>query len=205
MGMSLLKKIELLGKQIVLVEGEEIALPNSIMRDLRVYRLLDRGKHPSISKPLHELPVYIKNSILEAIRAQVPNAESLTAEQKEKAKRIERNFGHAEKNENVSGAGVYILRSANGLCKIGCTGDLAGRLVAFWQMVPEDLELFAFLPCSYHKITEFRIHQTYKDKREKGEWFLLTVDDLARITQTFGFLLVNRSISDFLQVSTAKD
>lgn len=81
----------------------------------------------------------------------------------------------------VSGV-VYILRAPNGLCKIGKAKDLKTRLMAYRTHSSEPLDLMVEIASNDITATEQAIHAEYADKREHGEWFRLTTQDVEVIT-----------------------
>lgn len=97
----------------------------------------------------------------------------------------------------INGPGVYIIKSA-GLHKIGCTSNVRNRMVSFLQSIPTSVELAVFLPTRSFRAVEWTLHQQYRDKRVRGEWFNLTSEDLVNILDKIGFLLVGKSLEDFL-------
>lgn len=105
---------------------------------------------------------------------------------------------HASGKLKFHRRGVYILKSSAGLYKIGKTVNLPSRMAAFWSHVPEDLELFAFLPCTSHTATETILHQEFASRWVKGEWFRLSEDDAMSIIER-GFILIQKMISSYLR------
>jgi hypothetical protein len=94
---------------------------------------------------------------------------------------------------------VYVLWSKHtGLFKIGKTTDLRRRMNSFYSVIPQDIQLFAF--CSNSAITKLEgdLHSIFAERRDKGEWFKLTVNDLALCINQFGFVMINKTLKDFL-------
>ncbi len=76
---------------------------------------------------------------------------------------------------------VYLVQTAEGLCKIGITQDLEGRLNNLKTGNPYELNL---LHSIYHDDAdeiEKGLHTRFADKRVSREWFRLGPDDIAYI------------------------
>jgi hypothetical protein len=41
-------------------------------------------------------------------------------------------------------------------------------------------------------------HEAFEERRDKGEWFKLTMNDIWHAFDSFEFILVNKSLKDFL-------
>jgi hypothetical protein len=98
----------------------------------------------------------------------------------------------------IQSRGVYILRASSGLYKIGKTVNVVKRLINLWSMIPEEVYLFAFLPCHGHTAKEWILHREFDSRRVKGEWFKLLDEDIAKILDEHSFLLINENIKDFI-------
>jgi len=96
-------------------------------------------------------------------------------------------------------SGVYIIVASNGLCKIGQTESLYKRIASLWTMIPEEFELYAFFPTETHVFAEETLHRFVCNRRVKGEWFALNEKDLARVIGFYGFDLINKKASEFLE------
>lgn len=87
-----------------------------------------------------------------------------------------------------SGRGVYIIWSRNtGLYKIGKTTDLRRRMCSFYSLIPEDVHLYAFLNTSALTQVEGGLHSTFRDLREKGEWFRIGMPEQLFLVVQMGF------------------
>jgi hypothetical protein len=74
---------------------------------------------------------------------------------------------------------IYVLRGANGWCKIGKTHSPAERIDSYSPKLPFPVELaFIFISLDMHK-AERLIHKHFAAKRSHGEWFVLSDEDLA--------------------------
>jgi hypothetical protein len=76
---------------------------------------------------------------------------------------------------------VYALRADNGLVKIGRTVDIEQRLKTLHTMLPYELELLHLLPSSSIDELECYLHRYFREKRVKGEWFRLTIEDIEQL------------------------
>ena len=84
---------------------------------------------------------------------------------------------------------VYFIR-VNGLdpIKIGYTTDPKGvsRFETLKTYAPFGATYFAHIPTLNAPALEFELHETFKDKRLKGEWFDLTQKEVAKIVYQKG-------------------
>jgi hypothetical protein len=119
-----------------------------------------------------------------------PISHSFTAEEIKNAKQIPK--------VTPTSKGVYLLKSSTGLFKIGCTKNLLSRMSDFWNIIPEDLEIFAFAPTKEHRASERYLHSQYQSVRVKGEWFALTEKDICELIENYDFILVNKTINQFI-------
>lgn len=76
---------------------------------------------------------------------------------------------------------VYLLKTAAGHFKIGCTVNLEGRLKTFATTLPISSAYECILPCENMLNTERRLHERFRDKRQSGEWFDLSPEDVEYI------------------------
>lgn len=117
----------------------------------------------------------------------------------ENIQEIRKSYAIKPKGITYSGRGVYILWSKKtGLFKIGKTNDLRKRMSMFYQTIPEDINLFAFCNNQAITIVESGLHSVFAEKRDKGEWFKLSVNDLAFMFESYGFVLINKSLKEFM-------
>jgi predicted GIY-YIG superfamily endonuclease len=72
---------------------------------------------------------------------------------------------------------VYILKSDFGVYKIGRTKDLERRLRDF-RIFPKEFELVHSIACEDEVKVEKDLHERYKDKKVRNEWFELSDDDI---------------------------
>jgi hypothetical protein len=119
-----------------------------------------------------------------------PVVHSFTADEISRAKKIPR--------VTAQSCGVYLLKSSTNLFKIGCTHHLSRRMSDFWNVIPEDVEIFAFAPTKEHRASERYLHAQYQARRIKGEWFALTQEDIADLLDKYDFIIVGKTISQFL-------
>jgi len=72
---------------------------------------------------------------------------------------------------------VYLIRAYR-WHKIGRTRDITARLLTLKTLPPFELELLHLIECDDSVTPERLLHQHFKDKRVRGEWFLLEDDDV---------------------------
>lgn len=77
---------------------------------------------------------------------------------------------------------VYVV-AGGGYYKIGKSQKVPARLRNFGLLLPFPVELIHSFPVDDCDQSEQRLHAMFADKRINGEWFDLTADDLALITQ----------------------
>jgi hypothetical protein len=77
---------------------------------------------------------------------------------------------------------VYLIRTENGLYKIGKAKDIKKRLQPFGVHFPMKWELVHSFHSDDYSIAEEELHWQYRDKRDVGEWFKLTSADVETIT-----------------------
>lgn len=75
---------------------------------------------------------------------------------------------------------VYVIQDMDvtGYCKIGRTTDLSSRLKTFAVKMPFRIGLLVVIPCRDAVAMESKLHQQYKAKRVRGEWFNLSFVDV---------------------------
>lgn len=95
--------------------------------------------------------------------------------------------------------GLYILIASNGLCKIGRSNNLYQRIASLWTMIPDEFEVYALFSTDKHIVCEKVVHRKYEDRRVKGEWFVLTQNDLDELLRDYGFSLIKQTAKDFLE------
>ncbi|MDX1990742.1 MAG: GIY-YIG nuclease family protein [bacterium] len=85
-------------------------------------------------------------------------------------------------NDLVQQGLVYLIRSDNGLYKIGLTTtDVQRRLKGLQDCSPVSLSLEAVWEVYDFRKIELLLHEKFKDKRSHGEWFKLNQDDVRAI------------------------
>ncbi|MBN1567923.1 MAG: GIY-YIG nuclease family protein [Acidobacteria bacterium] len=97
-------------------------------------------------------------------------------------------------------SGLYLLIGSNGLCKIGRSENLYNRIANLWTTIPDEFEVFALFATEAHIHCERVIHEKFKDRRIKGEWFALQEGNIEELIEKYGFCLINKKASEFLDV-----
>lgn len=79
------------------------------------------------------------------------------------------------------GGYIYILKDIqiSGLYKIGKTRNPVERMKAFGVQLPFAVELIHVIKCYSADEVERRLHSRFASKRERGEWFALSDEDVA--------------------------
>ena len=80
---------------------------------------------------------------------------------------------------------IYLLKAANGLYKIGYTSDPFARVRNIQSVSPVPVELILAHTSSRAKEIETELHKKFDKKRARGEWFLLTEDDVEFIKKKY--------------------
>lgn len=83
-----------------------------------------------------------------------------------------------KKNGRSRSSFVYLIASPIGLCKIGIAYNPSGRLAGLQTGSPDKLELIFHAHVGDGEYHEKVLHETFKEKREHGEWFALTGEDI---------------------------
>ena len=101
--------------------------------------------------------------------------------------KIVKEFLKANKNINFSIRGIrsfiYIVESAN-LYKIGYASDIEGRMTVIQTSSPHQVKLIYLIPLTVeidHKKVEKALHKMFESCHVKGEWFDLSMRDIAKI------------------------
>lgn len=98
-------------------------------------------------------------------------------------------LNHTSADDDVNA--VYCIRNeSTGFCKIGCSRTPKRRIRQIESTSGFLLQtlLILYLQTGYDETPEFverYIHDFFKDKREKGEWFNLDIDDIMQIRDLF--------------------
>ena len=95
---------------------------------------------------------------------------------------------------------VYLIRSEKGNYKIGLSSVLRTRMRTLYETIPMELELIGILRVKDHRRLEAELHEKYSAKRERGEWFVLSDEDVRDITIRSDFHLINLSLQEFLEI-----
>lgn len=78
-------------------------------------------------------------------------------------------------------AGYVYLLEYNNLYKIGCSKNIDKRLHDLEKNTPHKINLIHSIKTDNKYKLENELHQKYKDKRSKGEWFSLSDSDIQNI------------------------
>jgi hypothetical protein len=76
---------------------------------------------------------------------------------------------------------VYIVRGDNGLAKIGRTRQLRGRIQMIRSSSAVAIDVIRVYDAENYRALEPALHQFAEGRLERGEWFRLSDDDLARV------------------------
>lgn len=80
--------------------------------------------------------------------------------------------------EVLTGKCVYILKTGKNLYKIGRTHNLPKRLMVYHTHLPILFRVVRQYPAQNMAELEESLHIVFQHKRLKGEWFMLTGDDI---------------------------
>lgn len=87
---------------------------------------------------------------------------------------------------------VYFLTADNGFTKIGRTKNLDERIHHFTTKLPYELEETLILKTPNSFRLESTLHKRFESKRKRGEWFLLTDDDIELVKKEYRTLITKR-------------
>jgi len=76
---------------------------------------------------------------------------------------------------------IYLLKSADGYYKIGCSQNVQSRMKAFSTQLPHPPELLHTIPAGDMYRAEEGLHKRYAHCRVRGEWFALAEEDVRAI------------------------
>jgi hypothetical protein len=76
---------------------------------------------------------------------------------------------------------VYLLYAETGLYKIGLSIDPVARFKSINKQVSEDVQLLHTIPADDRYFAERDLHALYTAKRQEGEWFSLSAEDVDHI------------------------
>jgi hypothetical protein len=130
---------------------------------------------------------FTEEQLLSIINGSLGTPEQIAGAQNEldiKLKKIKREkvkSENKEKRKNISGY-VYILKADNGIYKIGRTINLDNRIFDIGIKVPMKIDLYHSFISSDYINAEKILHEKFSDKRDHGEWFHLTKNDLTYIS-----------------------
>ena len=77
---------------------------------------------------------------------------------------------------------VYLLEDSGGYIKIGCSQDVKKRIENIQSNNPT-IRVLRLIETSDIAGLESELHKAFANKRIKGEWFLLTKDDIKQIEE----------------------
>lgn len=80
---------------------------------------------------------------------------------------------------------VYVIRAANGLCKIGIARCPGSRLVALSSLSPIALHLAYTATPADAATAEKHLHRHFAGKWHHGEWFRLSLGDVREIARLY--------------------
>lgn len=84
---------------------------------------------------------------------------------------------------------VYLIHAENGLYKIGKTQNLWARFKPFSVSFPMKWEVVHSFRANNYSAAEAALHKMFADQRDVGEWFRLSLDDVAYIKALRDFSL----------------
>jgi hypothetical protein len=99
-------------------------------------------------------------------------------------RREQRRFEQAiqRKGNRKSAIGfIYLIRAENGLYKIGKAKNVSTRMQPFSVSFPMKWDLVYSFQANDYNYAEALLHQRYANKRDVGEWFKLSIDDVEYI------------------------
>ena len=102
-------------------------------------------------------------------------------EQRREERRKEQDAEPPRSHQAITGY-VYLIRAENGLYKIGKAKNVNARMKPFRVDFPMKWELIHTIKSNDYGAAEGGLHKTFADKRDVGEWFRLSPDDVAFIT-----------------------
>jgi len=92
---------------------------------------------------------------------------------------------------------IYILRADNNLYKIGRAKRVDERVKQLGLILPYELEIVASFETDDMYLAEKQLHNGYRDRRIRGEWFALTDFDVRRLNQIRFYFAIERH--DYLE------
>lgn len=85
-----------------------------------------------------------------------------------------------------SGTCVYFVKNQQGAVKIGITSDLKNRVASLQTSSAEALALCFAISTEQAAALESQLHERFKNKRIKNEWFGLTQSDIESVQREYG-------------------
>lgn len=76
---------------------------------------------------------------------------------------------------------VYLIKSSEGVYKIGKAVSVKDRMKSFGITLPFDIELIHTIDTSDYTKLELELHERFAAKRLRGEWFTLSPEDVEYI------------------------
>jgi Meiotically Up-regulated Gene 113 (MUG113) protein len=76
---------------------------------------------------------------------------------------------------------VYLLRAENDLYKIGRSKNPKTRINGIIWSFPIAIELVVVIEATDMKVLEKSLHDQFRERRQRGEWFSLTLSDVEYI------------------------
>lgn len=77
---------------------------------------------------------------------------------------------------------VYVIADGTGAYKIGKAQRLSSRLAGLQTGNPRKLQVVIVAACSDATLVESNLHKQFAHRRLRGEWFVLTPEDLKDIS-----------------------
>lgn len=102
---------------------------------------------------------------------------------------------------------VYIIKNGkeSNLFKIGCCYDLDNRFSAYTTGFENKVFVVGYIKCFEYFMIEKEIHNDFKFKRKKGEWFQLSFEDLLNIKESYDFKLINSYLTKGVKIVDMKE
>lgn len=85
------------------------------------------------------------------------------------------------RQKRKGGIYVFSIKEMPGYYKIGISHDVQRRLDGYNTATPLTIELDYFVEHSEYRTVEKALHRMFENQRVKGEWFLLSDEDIERI------------------------
>jgi len=93
----------------------------------------------------------------------------------------------------------FVAEKTNDVIKIGVSNQIQRRLGQLQTANANELELMGWIVSENDYLTEKSLHRKYDSKRERGEWFSITQDDVLReLTRARGFIPKNENAFEIL-------